>query len=138
VSGGRHTDAQLQALVGEIATFLVATAMVLRETVVRFEKTTARVTESVAARPDGVDRELIVTLQDFDRLQQEFATLAEVLTQAAAKPGASWVRAEGGNHPAEDAVATVLIADLKERLMQRLGFSAIDALAPPEAEEAVF
>jgi hypothetical protein len=138
VTGARPGDPQVQALVGEIATFLVATAMVLRETVMRFEKTTARVTESVAARADQVDRDLIVTLQDFDRLQQEFATLAEVLTQAAAKPGESWLRAEGGNHPAEDAVASILIADLKERLMRRLGFSPADAEASSVAEEAVF
>ena len=138
MTAARQGDPQLQALVGEIATFLVATAMVLRETVMRFEKTTARVTESVAARADQVDRDLIVTLQDFDRLQQEFATLAEVLTQAAAKPGESWLRAEGGNHPAEDAVASILIADLKERLMRRLGFSPGDAEVSPVAEEAVF
>ena len=138
MTAARQGDPQLQALVGEIATFLVATAMVLRETVMRFEKTTARVTESVAARADQVDRDLIVTLQDFDRLQQEFATLAEVLTQAAAKPGESWLRAEGGNHPAEDAIASILIADLKDRLMQRLGFSPADAEASPVAEEAVF
>jgi hypothetical protein len=110
----------------DIATFLAATAVALRETVTRFEKTTARITESVTTRPSLADRDLIVTLQDFDRLQQEFATLAEVLTRAAAKSSESWLRAEGGGHPAEDAIATVSIADLKDRLMYSLSPSPLD------------
>jgi hypothetical protein len=125
--------------VNEIATFLVATAMVLRETVMRFEKTTNRITETVLARAaDNIDRDLVMTIQDFDRLHQEFATLAEVLIQAAAKSGRSWLREEGGGHPAADALATVSIADLKERLMQRLGVSIMDLTGGPDAEETVF
>src|ERR1700728_2938390 len=110
----------------DIATFLAATAVALRETVTRFEKTTARITESVTTRPSLADRDLIVTLQDFDRLQQEFATLAEVLTRAAAKSSESWLRAEGGGHPAEEAIATVSIAALKDRLMYSLSPSPLD------------
>lgn len=112
--------------IDDISTFLAATAMALRETVARFEKTTARITESVTTRPSLADRDLIVTLQDFDRLHQEFATLAEVLTRAAGKSGESWVRAEGGGHPAEDAIATISIADLKDRLMYSLSPSPLD------------
>ena len=112
--------------VDEIATFLAATAAALRETVARFERTTARITESVTMRPSLADRDLIVTLQDFDRLQQELATLAEVLARAAGKSGESWLRAEGGGHPAEDAIATVSIADLKDRLMFSLSTSPLD------------
>ena len=88
-----------QALVTEVGTFLVATAEVLRETIVRFEKTTARITESVVTRPGQADRDLIVTLQDFDRLQQEFLTLAEVLTQAAAKSSEFLVACGGQRSP---------------------------------------
>jgi len=36
-------------------------------------------------RPDRVDRDLAVALEDFDRLQQEFASLTEVLIQAGDK-----------------------------------------------------
>jgi hypothetical protein len=125
--------------INEIATFLVATAMVLRETVMRFEKTTNRITEKMLTRAaDNIDRDLVMTIQDFDRLHQEFATLAEVLIQAAAKSGKSWLREEGGLHPAADALATVSVADLKERLMQRLGTSILDLTGDPGAEEAVF
>ncbi len=112
--------------IDEIATFLDATAAALRDTVARFEKTTARITENVTTRPSLADRDLIVTLQDFDRLQQEFSTLADVLARAAAKSGESWRRAEGGGHPAEDAIATVSIADLKDRLMYSLGAPSMD------------
>jgi hypothetical protein len=122
--------------IDDIATFLAATATALRETVARFEKTTARITESVTTRPSLADRDLIVTLQDFDRLQQEFATLAEVLTRAAGKSGESWMRAEGGGHPAEDAIATVPIADLKDRLMYGLSPSPLDVAAG--TDEIVF
>ena len=52
--------------INEIATFLVATAMVLRETVMRFERTVAQITENVM-RPGSANRELIVTLQDLKR-----------------------------------------------------------------------
>jgi hypothetical protein len=130
-------DDQSQPHINEIGSFLVATAMVLRETVTRYEKTVAQVTERIM-RPGQTDRELIVTLQDFDRLQQEFVTLAEVLTQAAAKSGDSWQRVEGGGHPAADAIATISIADLKERLMRRLGLSILDMSEEELAEEVVF
>jgi len=125
-------------LFNEIATFLAATAMVLRETVVQFERTSARVTENVTMRPGQADRSLVVTLQDFDRLQQEFATLAEILAQAAGKPLESWLRVEGGRHPAEDAIATVSLADLKDRLMRYLGTAMMDLTAEPAGEEVVF
>ena len=134
----QQSDVPAKSLTDEIATFLIATAAVLRETIVRFEQTTARITENVATRPDRPDRDLIVTLQDFDRLQQEFATLAEVLAQAAAKPSESWLRTEAGRHPGEDAIAMVSISELKERLMSRLGISMMDLTLAPTGEEVVF
>jgi hypothetical protein len=126
-----------QPAIREIGTFLTATAEVLRETIMRFEKTTAQITGNLMTRPDQADRDLIVTLQDFDRLQQEFLMFAEVLTQAAGKSSESWLRAEGGGHPAEDAIAVISVADLKERLMRQLNMSMI-ALAPAARDEAVF
>jgi len=122
----------------EISTFLVATAMVLRESIMRYETTTNRITQSLLTQAaDKVDRDLVMTIQEFDRLHQEFATLSEVLIQAAAKSGKSWLREEGGGHPAEDAIATVSIADLKERLMRRLGASLLN-FDPNEGDEVVF
>ncbi len=130
-------EAVTQPVIGEIGTFLTATAEVLRETIRRFENTTASITEHVMTREGQADRDFIVTLQDFDRLQQEFLMLAEVLTQAAGKSSESWLRAEGGGHPAEDAVAGILVADLKERLMRQLNVSMV-TLAPADGDVAEF
>jgi len=121
----------------EISTFLVATAMVLRESIMRYETTTNRITQTLLTQADKVDRDLVMTIQEFDRMQQEFATRSEVLSQAAAKSGKSWLREEGGGHPAEDTLASVSIADLKERLMRRLGASLLN-FDPNESEEVVF
>jgi hypothetical protein len=122
----------------EIATFLAATAMELSETVAMFERTTSRITEHVMARGRDADQGLIVTLQDFDRLQQELATFSEVLGRAALKSGEFWSRAEGGPHPAEDLIAPITISDLKERFARRLRTATVECSAAQAEEEAVF
>ncbi len=61
----------------------------MRDAVTRFEQTSAGITEYVANRPNEANRDLIVTLQAFDRLNQEFVALAEVLTLAASKSSES-------------------------------------------------
>jgi len=131
-------DARPQISIDSVASFLAAVAAVLHDAVTRFEETTACITESVTSRPDAADRELIVTLQAFDRLQQEFMTLVEVLSRAAGKSHESWERVEGCAHPAEDAVAMVSIADVKERLIRQLNYSLIDLSLVPSGDEAIF
>jgi len=122
----------------EIRTFLAVMAMALRETVVRFEVTTARVTDLAVMRAGRADRNLVVALQNFDRLQQELATLAEVFILAAAKSRESWLRTAGGGHPAEDAIARIPIADLKERLLRHLGIAMSDLTTSSMSEDVVF
>jgi hypothetical protein len=129
---------QGQSSFDEIATFLVAVGTVLREAIVRFEETTARITENVTARADRTDRDLVVMLQDFDRLQQQFVTLAELLIRAAAKSPDSWSRCDGGGHPAEDAVEAISLADVKSRLMRHLNYALIDLSLAPTGDEAVY
>jgi hypothetical protein len=131
-------DGETQQLVNEVATFLAAAAMVLRDAVARFEETAARITEHVTGGTAQPNRHLIVIFQDFDRLQQEFAALADVLSQVAAKSSQSWQRTESDSHPAADAIARVPIADLKERLRRQLDLSAIDLATVPMADEVVF
>jgi hypothetical protein len=139
VTGVTTTDIPAGKLVKEVSTFLIATASALRDAVTRFEKTTSGISEYVASRPNEANRDLIVTLQDFDRLNQEFVALAEILTLAASKSSESWRRAEGGVHPAEDAISTVTISELKERLMRHLGITMIDlTMLVPTGEEVVF
>jgi hypothetical protein len=131
-----QSDAVVEPIVDEFATFLAATATVLRETVTRLERTTSRITERVRLQPGMVDRDLIVTLQDFDRLQQEFAMFVQILMRAAEKPGESWLRVAGGSHPAADTLAAVSVADLKERLTRHLDDTLLDIV--PATEEMEF
>jgi hypothetical protein len=132
-------DVPAAKVVSEVSTFLIATASALRDAVTRFEQTSAGISAHVASRPNEANRDLIVTLQAFDRLNQEFVALAEVLTLAASKSSESWLRAERGSHPAEDAVASVTVSELKERLMSHLGISKIDlTMLVPTGEEVVF
>ena len=94
----------------------------LHETILRLERTTARVTELTASRSSRPERELVVALQDFDRLQQEFVSFAEVFASAAVKSLESWQRTTGQDgHPAEDAIAKIPLMDLKSRILRQLG-----------------
>ena len=124
--------------VDELRIFLAAAAKALRETVIRLEKSVARITELIVLRPDRADRDLVVALQDFDRLQQEFATLADVLVHAGDKSSESWLRTADDAHPAEDVIARISIADLKERLLRHLGGSMSDLMPSTMSEDVVF
>jgi hypothetical protein len=117
LSGGLETP-----VLENIRTFLSVMAMELHETILRLERTTARVTELTALRASRPERELVVALQDFDRLQQEFVSFADVFASAATKSLESWRRPttqEG--HPAEDAIAKIPLTDLKSRILRQLG-----------------
>jgi hypothetical protein len=105
-----------------IRTFLSVMATELHETILRLERTTARVTELTALRSNRPERELVVALQDFDRLQQEFVSFAEVFALAAVKSLESWQRtAAQDGHPTEDEIAKIPLTDLKSRLLRQLG-----------------
>ena len=133
---GTQVAVPSKTLIDEFATFLAATGTVLRETLVRFERTSARISQRVTTEPRLADRALIVMLQDFDRLQQEFAMMVQVLICAAEKSGESWLRRDGGGHPAEDAIAKVSVAELKERLQRLLDDSTLNVV--PTTEEVEF
>jgi hypothetical protein len=132
-------DIPAAKVVNEVSTFMIATASALRDAVTRFEQTSAGISAYVASRPNEANRELIVTLQAFDRLNQEFVALAEVLTHASSKSSETWLRTQNGGHPAEDAISGVTVSDLKERLMRHLGITKIDlTMLVPTGEEVVF
>lgn len=133
-----QADAPAQAAFDEIRIFLIVMAMALRETVMLFEETTSRVTDVAVTRAGRADRDLVVTLQNFDRLQQEFATLADVFNEIAAKSRESWLQGADGAHPAEDAIAKIPIGDLKERVLRHLAGAMADSTQEAMSEEAVF
>jgi hypothetical protein len=101
--------------------FLSVMATELHETILRLERTTARVTELTALRTARPDRDLVVALQDFDRLQQEFVSFADTFASAAAKSPESWQQSNDDGHPAGDAVARIPLTDLKARILRQLG-----------------
>ncbi|HZD91026.1 MAG TPA: hypothetical protein VE224_13070 [Pseudolabrys sp.] len=100
----------------EIQTFLAAISTVLHETVAAFELTVSRITEIAVSRHGRPDRELVVALQDFDRLQQEFATLGQILGKMSVKVEPGHPEAKHGH----EAIADVSLADLKDRLAHQL------------------
>lgn len=116
----------------EVAAFLTALAGLLHDTIGRLEDTVGEVTGRVVSRPNFADRDMVVALQAFDRLQQEFAALSGVLAKYAAKRGAA------AEHAAREALlrellSTISVHDLKQRLTDKMVSAD---LLPPEAAEA--
>ena len=110
---------------------LAAWAHILSDTIARFGDVSGKVTETVLGRGDAADAGLIVTLQDFDRLQQEFAALSEVF--------AHWMDHWcGGHHAAHghDPISGVTLADLKDREGDLHVFGSIGFLVGEVSTEA--
>lgn len=122
----------------DFKTFVAAIAVVLRETVAGFEDTVARVTDITVHRQGQADRELVVALQDFDRLQQEFATLSEVLTKLSAISGAAPTAHDTVHDTDHEVLAVISVADLKDRLARHLRSLMLDLSASKVSEETVF
>jgi|EndMetStandDraft_8_1072994.scaffolds.fasta_scaffold157739_2 hypothetical protein len=126
----------------DVKAFLDALAALVRDTVVRFEETVGRVTDMVM--PGGcrkADRDLIVTLQNFDRLQQEFAALGEALSRYASATNRLSDGDTDHRQLGHEVVSSICMADLKERFLHQLRElqgDAVDATADAEGEEAIF
>ena len=120
----------------DIKTFVSAIAVVLGETVAGFEQTVSRITDLTTKREGRADRDLVVALQDFDRLQQEFATLSEVLAKLSALSGAGAL--VNGADPAHPVLAMISIAALKDRLARQLRDLTADLSGSDASEEVIF
>jgi len=111
---------------------------VLCDVVVRFEETTSQVTEAIAFSRCEVSRELVVTLQDFDRLRQEYLAVAKVIGRI----GTCLERAVAGDVEAEaqcaEAITEVPIAELRKRLMACLAGQAGGPAPSLAGDEAMF
>jgi len=118
-----------QGPANDVGAFLAVFAALLLDNVVRFEETVGRVTDLVigSGRPD---RELVVALQGFDRLKQEFEALGDALTRYAQStnevPQAGEERAQLG----QQVIAAITIAELKDQLMRRLRDNLPEVAAP--------
>ena len=130
--------ASLTSAAGDPGMFLAGVAGLLRETVQRFETISNGVSEAVMARSHMADRDLIVTLQAFDRLQQEFVAVADVLSR---HPGALGdPLADGGGHARgeAEAIAAIAVSDLKQRLLNHLQRDRGNEIDPAPDGEAEF
>jgi hypothetical protein len=110
---------------------LNALSTVLSETLERFEATSGKVTETVLSGGHAEDHDLIVALQDFDRIHQEFSAIKNVISRYVA------TSVEHGNtQSGHDAISAVTLSHLKARLLNCLDGDLIDD--EPAEEEAEF
>ena len=121
-----------------LPTVLAALASILRDSTGRFEETSDRITQLVVARESGSGVDIIVALQEFDRLRQDFEAIEGILS------GCAQVieRAAGSenSHPLRDVIAEIPVVDFKNRLARRLAWVAqgIDGADTAFVEEAIF
>jgi hypothetical protein len=104
----------------EIAALLGVLATLFLDNVRELEDTVARVTD-IVTRDGRPDRELIVTLQSFDRLKQEFEALSGALARYADSTNLLPAAGDGPRVPfGRDVIHDITLADLKERFLDRL------------------
>ena len=116
---------------------LAALASILRDSTGRFEETSDRITQLVVARESGSGVDIIVALQEFDRLRQDFEAIegilagcAQAIEHPASEPG----------HPLRDVIDEVPVVDFKNRLARRLTWVSqeTDTADAAFVEEAIF
>lgn len=119
----------------DVGAFLAVFAALLLDNVLRLDETVGRVTDFVmASKPD---RELIVTLQSFDRLKQEFEALGDALTRYAQATNSTPLTGEARSQLGHNVISEITVADLKDRLLGRLLQDLPEMVAPAlSAEEA--
>jgi hypothetical protein len=121
----------------DLAAFLNTLAVMLRETVAKFETTSSKVTDLVVTQPGQTDRELVVALQDFDRLQQEFAAISEALARTGASMTGRWAHEGDDDHPKHKVIGAISISELRERMLQHLSSPAIEPSVDEPSVEAL-
>ncbi|MDT3683887.1 MAG: hypothetical protein RO009_02445 [Pseudorhodoplanes sp.] len=117
--GGEKTQSGADPSAVDLNAFLPALAGMLRETVSRFEDTANRVSDLVIQQREQASLDLIVALQDFDRLQQEFSALGDALMRYIAATDPSTVPAQDGVTD-QDVIGGILLEDMRQRLLRRL------------------
>ena len=117
-----------------VGAFLAVFAALLLDNVLRLEETVGRVTDLImsSGRPD---RELVVTLQSFDRLKQEFEALGDALTRYAESTNAIPPDGEERVQLGQEVISAITVADLKDRLLYRLKEQIPDLADMPKIME---
>jgi hypothetical protein len=117
----------------DVRAFLSVLAALLLDNTLRLEETAGRVTELImsSGRPD---REMVVTLQSFDRLKQEFEALGDALARYAESANALPHAGDDGHQLGREVIATIVLADLKDRLLTKLQGDLPVMPSPPISE----
>jgi hypothetical protein len=117
-----------------VGAFLAVFAALLLDNVLRLEETVGRVTDLImsSGRPD---RELVVTLQSFDRLKQEFEALGDALTRYAESTNTIPQDGEERIQLGQEVISAITVADLKDRLLYRLQEQLPDLANMPKIME---
>ena len=120
----------------DVRAFLSVLAALLLDNTLRLEETAGRVTELImsSGRPD---REMVVTLQSFDRLKQEFEALGDALARYAESANALPQVGEDRHQLGREVIATIVLADLKDRLLTKLQGDLPTMSSPPMSEADV-
>lgn len=123
----------VQETANDAGAFVAVFAALLLDNVLRLEETVGRVTDLVmgSGRPD---REMIVTLQSFDRLKQEFEALGEALARYAEATNAAPLGGEERAQLEQTVIGAITVADLKDRLLRRLQDDLPEIAAPKLSE----
>jgi hypothetical protein len=118
----------------DVGAFIAVFAALLLDNVLRLEETVDQVTKLVmgSGRPD---RELIVTLQSFDRHKQEFEALGDALTRYAEAANAGSLGSDERALLEEKVISAITVADLKDRLLTRLQGDPPEFVAPEISEQ---
>lgn len=113
----------------DVGAFLAVFAALVLDNVLRLEETVGQVTDLVmgSGRPS---REMIVTLQSFDRLKQEFEGLGDALTRYAQATNATPLQGKERAQLEQNVIASITVADLKDRLLRRLQDDLPEVAAP--------
>ena len=102
----------------DVGAFLAVFSALLLDNALRLDETVGVVTDYVMATKPS--RDLVVTLQGFDRLKQEFEALGEALTRYAEAHNSAPMSGDERAQLALNVIAGITVHDLKERLLSRL------------------
>jgi hypothetical protein len=119
---------------GDVADLLAAIAISFRESIARFEDTVGTITEIVVKQTGGNDRNLVMALQNFDRLHQEFATLGEIVAHVARDHHSD----ASASSTCDDVIATIPIEELKDRVAYHFKTVSEDPAQLEESEDVEF
>ena len=121
-----------------IAKLLAALASMLHEATTRFEETSDLIAQLVVAGETGMGPELIVALQDFDRLRQDFVAIGSVLSRCSQATGE--LTPSEKIYPLHQVLADIPLVDFKKRLTQCLAWmsKATSAAGGKVVEEEEF